>query len=158
MGKITDEQGFYGDLLKIFKTNDCIVVDDALAPMYQLVKDNHYIDERMVFTLTQKSSKKWSIKTSFQTKIKYLLEAAKDIKQIIVYKTHETIIGSSGGIWKSSTGSQALATAGSGDVLAGIIAGLVHKRFYHNMLQCLVYIFTGLLEKLPCNPWGSDQY
>ena len=52
LGKITDEQGFYGDLLKIFKTNDCnVVVDaDALAPMYQLVKDNHYIDERMVFT------------------------------------------------------------------------------------------------------------
>ena len=148
LGKLTDEQGFYGDLLKIFKTNDCnVVVDaDALAPMYQLVKDNHYIDERMVFTPHPKEFKEMVNKDELSNENKVLLEAAKDIKQIIVYKTHETIIGSSGGIWKSSTGSQALATAGSGDVLAGIIAGLIAQKVppqHAAMLGVYIHGLTG---------------
>lgn len=53
-----------------------------------------------------------------------LLEACKKLKTNILLKSHKTQICDGENIWQNTTGCSALAKAGSGDVLAGIITGL----------------------------------
>lgn len=51
-------------------------------------------------------------------------ELARALGAVVVLKSHETSIASATQAWSVRAGTSALATAGSGDVLAGIIAGL----------------------------------
>lgn len=54
------------------------------------------------------------------------IEAAKQFNAVVTFKAKETLIGSPDGkIYKNTAGTRGLGTAGSGDVLAGIIAGLL---------------------------------
>ncbi len=64
------------------------------------------------------------------TKIERAIQAAKKSKAIIVLKGHETVIAAPDGKYTvNNNGSPWLATAGTGDVLAGMIAGFAawHK-------------------------------
>lgn len=57
---------------------------------------------------------------------KYVLEAAKKYNCTVVLKGNETLIATSDlQVWKNTTGNSALAKAGSGDVLTGMIAGFM---------------------------------
>ena len=57
---------------------------------------------------------------------KYVLEAAKKYNCTVVLKGNDTLIATSDGqVWKNTTGNSALAKAGSGDVLTGMIAGFM---------------------------------
>jgi hydroxyethylthiazole kinase-like uncharacterized protein yjeF len=51
-------------------------------------------------------------------------ELSRAIRAVVVLKSHETSIADAAHAWSVRAGTSALATAGSGDVLAGIIAGL----------------------------------
>lgn len=58
--------------------------------------------------------------------IEFAAEKAKDLGLVFVFKGAPTIIaGPSGEVFINPTGNQGLSTAGSGDVLTGVIAGLV---------------------------------
>ena len=49
-------------------------------------------------------------------------------RQIIIYKGNDTVIASPDGkVWVNSNAKNSLATAGSGDILTGIIAGLISQ-------------------------------
>jgi hydroxyethylthiazole kinase-like uncharacterized protein yjeF len=51
---------------------------------------------------------------------------ARDHQLIVVFKGHRTLIAEpSGEIWVNTTGNPGMATGGTGDVLTGIVAGLV---------------------------------
>lgn len=51
---------------------------------------------------------------------------AKDSKTILILKGEKTIIAEpSGSLYKNESGSRVLGTAGSGDILAGVIGGLL---------------------------------
>ena len=52
-------------------------------------------------------------------------EMAYDLGSIIVLKGHETVITDGSTVYLNTTGNPGMATGGSGDVLAGIITGLV---------------------------------
>ena len=52
-------------------------------------------------------------------------EAAQRLGAVIVLKGHHTVVSDGLESWTNSTGTSALATAGSGDVLTGLIASLI---------------------------------
>jgi len=59
-------------------------------------------------------------------RIKYVLESAKIFNCVVVFKGAPTIVGEpEGEVYVNPTGNAGMATAGSGDVLTGIIVGLL---------------------------------
>jgi NAD(P)H-hydrate epimerase len=58
-------------------------------------------------------------------KIEQAINAAKQTGAVIVYKGNDTVITDSNKVIINANSSNNLATAGSGDVLSGIIAGLL---------------------------------
>lgn len=59
---------------------------------------------------------------------------------IVVLKGHNTLIGDIDNYYMSNTGNSGMATAGSGDVLSGIIAGIAKKKMDLNSVSLAVYI------------------
>ena len=55
--------------------------------------------------------------------------ASKLVSNIILYKGNDTVISHpNGNVWVNSDASNSLATAGSGDLLCGLISGLVAQK------------------------------
>lgn len=60
--------------------------------------------------------------------VKFALEGARRLRSVVALKGPETFIASPDGeVYRNTAGNVGLATAGSGDVLAGAIAGLVSR-------------------------------
>jgi hydroxyethylthiazole kinase-like uncharacterized protein yjeF len=55
------------------------------------------------------------------------LRLTKDLGLIVIMKGSKTVITAPNGIWRYEGGGVGLATSGSGDVLAGIVAGLAAR-------------------------------
>ena len=70
---------------------------------------------------------------------------------ITVLKSHNTIVSDGNKIYKNTTGNSALAKAGSGDVLAGIIAGLLAQKMTPFDASCLGVYIHGLAGDLAKN-------
>ncbi|MDY7394319.1 NAD(P)H-hydrate dehydratase [Aureibaculum sp. 2210JD6-5] len=73
-------------------------------------------------------------------KLKKLRTLSKKHKIIIVLKGAFTVIAHDGELYFNSTGNPALATAGSGDVLTGIITGLIAQK-YHPFEAALLGVY-----------------
>lgn len=76
---------------------------------------------------------------------------------IVVLKGHGTIISDGLSTWTNSTGNVALATAGSGDVLTGVIAGLIAQFFKPSMgsgSRQVTAARQGALSLAECARWG----
>ncbi|MCP4482364.1 MAG: NAD(P)H-hydrate dehydratase [bacterium] len=55
---------------------------------------------------------------------RFCQKAAKKFSMICVLKGHKTLLSNGSELWQNTTGNTGMATAGTGDVLAGVIAGL----------------------------------
>ena len=77
-----------------------------------------------------------------QNRAKWAWEASKEFDCIVLLKGHETVIAvPNGKIFINHTGNSALAKAGSGDVLTGMIAGLCAQGApLENAACCAVYL------------------
>ena len=71
-------------------------------------------------------------------------EAAERFRATVVLKGHRTVIAGEGGLWVNTTGGPALAKAGSGDVLTGMIAGLCAQGLSPDDAACLGVYLHGL--------------
>ncbi|MHB9027145.1 MAG: NAD(P)H-hydrate dehydratase [Candidatus Latescibacterota bacterium] len=83
-------------------------------------------------------------------------DAARSLGHIVLLKGPTTVIAApSGEVWLNGAGSQALATAGSGDVLTGIIAGLIAQGMDCFQAAVLGAFIHGLCGDLATLGFGS---
>ena len=122
------EEGFK----KFLKENKLpLVIDaDALNLLSKNKKLLKLLPEDTVLTPHPKEFErlvgKW--KNDYE-KLEKLLKLSKKYKLIVVLKGWHTIIARQGNLYFNTTGNPALATAGSGDVLTGVITGLIAQQY-----------------------------
>ena len=135
---ITTESPVSDMLKKVLQFNKTTVLDaDALNLIAQDISilknaNNEYIltphpgeFRRLMEALDQKTT---STDASIYARTTGALTLAKTLNSIVVLKGHRTVIADkTGNIRVNSSGSPALATAGSGDVLSGIIAAFTNE-------------------------------
>ena len=119
-------------LFKFLETNSLPIVLDADA--INIVAQNKeilgFLNEKSILTPHPKELQRligpW--KDDFE-KLDKLKKLTTDFPFIVVLKGAHTIIVQNGVYYFNSTGSPALATAGSGDVLTGMITGLLAQKY-----------------------------
>lgn len=88
----------------------------------------------------------------------YAKEISKKYNSVTVLKTHNTVVCSKNlEIYVNNTGNSAMAKAGSGDVLAGMIAGLLAQRcepFYAAKLGVYLHGLAGDIAKNDLTSYG----
>lgn len=82
-----------------------------------------------------------NIKDIEENRVKYAIKTSKKLNVITVLKGHNTIITDGEEIYVNSTGNPGMATAGSGDVLTGIISGYVAQGI-KEFDSCKVGVYT----------------
>ena len=87
------------------------------------------------------------------------IDAAKSLASntgaTIVVKGGPTVVVGSGSIWTSTTGNPGMATAGSGDVLTGVIASLLGQQLSAWDAACLGVWVHGLAGDLAADQFGQ---
>lgn len=76
---------------------------------------------------------------------KYILQAQKKWGAIIVLKGHKTLVANLNSNWEIQSGNSALAKAGTGDVLTGMIAAYLSQQVNPLRAACLAAFTHGLI-------------
>ena len=108
-----------------------IIVDaDAISIFENQGNEFHQlIKKKKSLILTPHKGEFKKIFYSSQNKLLDCFNASKLVSNIVLYKGNDTVISSpNGNVWINSDASNSLATAGSGDLLCGIISGLVAQK------------------------------
>lgn len=85
-------------------------------------------------------------------------QAASDFKAIVVLKGNQTVVASPDGkSWINSTGNPGMAKGGTGDVLTGVLAGVLaqHLTEDHARSVCLAVYLHGLAGDLASHQFGE---
>ena len=89
------------------------------------------------------------VKEIQQNRARWAWEASKELDSIVLLKGHETIIAIPGGkIFLNHTGNSALAKAGSGDVLTGMIAGFCAQGLNLESAACCAVFLHGIAGEI----------
>jgi len=109
---------------KIIVDADAIsIFENQRNEFHQLIKKK----KSLILTPHKEEFKK--IFYNSQNKVLDCFNASKLVSNIVLYKGNDTVISSpNGNVWINSNASNSLATAGSGDLLCGIISGLVAQK------------------------------
>ena len=108
-----------------------IIVDaDAISIFENQRNEFHQlIKKKKSLILTPHKGEFKKLFYSSQNKVLDCFNASKLVSNIVLYKGNDTVISSpNGNVWINSDASNSLATAGSGDLLCGIISGLVAQK------------------------------
>jgi NAD(P)H-hydrate epimerase len=84
---------------------------------------------------------------------------ARDHQLIVVLKGHRTLIASpDGAVWVNATGNAGMATGGTGDVLTGIVAGLIAQHPQNVLLATALAVYLhGLAGDLAAESLGEPS-
>lgn len=94
--------------------------------------------------------------TSSEDRIRKAIDMAKYYNIIIVLKGHYTAtIRPTGRVYFNSTGNPGMATAGSGDVLTGVITALVAQGYKPEQAAFLGVFIHGMAGDLAAKEWGE---
>jgi NAD(P)H-hydrate epimerase len=83
---------------------------------------------------------------------------AREHELIVVLKGHRTLVAAPDGeVWVNPTGNPGMATGGTGDILTGMIAGLIaqHPKNAYNAVVLAVYLH-GLAGDIACESLGEN--
>lgn len=86
-----------------------------------------------------------------QDKINIAKNFAKDNHVILVLKGHTTIVSDGEDVYLCTCGSPGMATSGSGDVLSGILTGLIGYLEYNLLSVCAGVLLNGLAGEIAEN-------
>ena len=130
MGTSSSAQGTLASLLRTFPNVPFVIDADALNLVASSEDLQRALPKNAILTPHPKELErligKWLDDLDRQVKAK---EFAKKHKVILVLKGAFTMITDGDHFWVNSTGNPALATAGSGDVLTGVITGLLSQGY-----------------------------
>ena len=115
----------------ILKFKGKIIVDaDAISIFDNQINEFHQlIKKKKSLILTPHKGEFKKIFYNSENKVLDCFNASKLVSNIVLYKGNDTVISSpNGNVWINSDASNSLATAGSGDLLCGIISGLVAQK------------------------------
>ena len=156
IGSLKNGGEFYDGILKILeKTSLPALIDaDAISPIYQRLLNEPLVENQCVFTPHPKEFLRMVNHNALTNKNQDVLDACKMANQVVVYKDEATIVASRNGIWPSNTGNESLATAGSGDVLSGIIAGFLGQDMAGFDAAKLGVYLHGLIAEMASNDLG----
>ena len=136
-----------------------IVVDaDALNILSQNKKLLKNIPAESIFTPHPKEFERLFGKTETDVeRLDLALEISHEYKIYIVLKGHRTLIATPDKkAWFNSTGNAGMATAGTGDVLTGILTGLLAQG-YSSLETCLVGVYLhGLAGDIAANKLSQN--
>ncbi len=131
-------------LQKVFKNSKGpIVIDaDALNVLSNYSSLYKSIPEQSIITPHPKEFERLFGKSDNDfERIELVLKKAKDLNIYIVLKGHYTLIATPDGKgYFNSTGNAGMATAGSGDVLTGILTGLLAQK-YSSLDACILGVY-----------------
>jgi len=121
---------FIRSALPLFSSSTVIDADGINA----LVNNTDIIGKMQSAILTPHAAEMARLLKTTPTKIHFnrldsALEASKRLKSIVVLKGYKTIVTDGENVYINTTGNPGMATAGSGDVLTGMIASLVAQKF-----------------------------
>ena len=121
---------FIRSVLPLFTCPAIIDADGINA----LVNNTEIIGKMRSVILTPHAAEMARLLKTTSTKIQFnrldsALEAAKRLKCIVVLKGYQTIVTDGENVYVNTTGNPGMATAGSGDVLTGMIASFVAQKF-----------------------------
>lgn len=138
-------QKIFDQTLSLRDKNQPIVIDaDGLNILAQR---NLELDSNVILTPHPKEASRLlncSLDNILIDMEKSALEICKKYKCTTVLKSHKTIVTNGLTIYKNTTGNSALAKAGSGDVLCGIITGLLAQKMSIFDSACLGVYLHGL--------------
>lgn len=143
MGKSLDLHKLIGEI--ITNTNLDIVID---ADGLNAVSDNLEVlesDNNIVLTPHLGEFSRLSNLSIDEIKLdieNIAKEFARDYKVILVLKSHQTIVTDGNNIYVNKIGNPGMATAGSGDVLTGIISSLMKRIDSYDAAKLGVYIHS----------------
>ncbi len=123
------------DLLKTAKPP--LILTPHPGEMARLTNIDSKLVDRKRLDIAEEYSKKWN--------------------HVIVLKGAPSVIASTNGIWVNSSGNSGLATAGSGDVLTGIIAGLLAQGLSLSQAARLGVFLHGLAADIATEDIGEHS-
>ena len=115
----------------IFNFDGKIIVDADAISIFENQKKEFYqlIKKKKSLILTPHKGEFKKIFESSENKIMDCVNASRLISNTVLYKGNDTVISyPNGNVWINSNASNSLATAGSGDLLCGLISGLVAQK------------------------------
>ena len=115
----------------IFKFDGKIIVDADAISIFENQKKEFYqlIKKKKSLILTPHKGEFKKIFESSENKIMDCVNASRLISNTVLFKGNDTVISyPHGNVWINSNASNSLATAGSGDLLCGLISGLVAQK------------------------------
>ncbi|WP_300408426.1 NAD(P)H-hydrate dehydratase [Lagierella sp.] len=97
-----------------------------------------------------------SIESIENNRIKYSMDFAREYSVVLVLKGHNTLVTDGKRLYQNKTGTNGLGTAGSGDVLTGIITSLLGQGYNLYEGTCLGVYIHGLCGNFLEESMGSD--
>jgi len=83
---------------------------------------------------------------------------ARDHGLIVVLKGHHTLVAApDGNVWVNTTGNPGMATGGTGDILTGMVSGLMAQNPKHSLLSIVAAVqLHGLAGDIACETMGEQ--
>ncbi len=158
IGTAIETQTMLKELLTTYKKP--IVIDaDALNCIAMEQKLLELIPEGSILTPHPKEFERLFGKTANDfERIDLAMQKAKELNCVIVLKGHHTLIATPDGSgYFNSTGNAGMATAGSGDVLTGIITGLLAQGYTSSNAAMLGVYIHGLAGDMAANELSQES-
>lgn len=136
-----DTKLFFSNFLSQIDDSKKLVIDADAINMLSLLSYNKVIKNSILTPHPKELSRLLNVSVDeiLQNREKYARIASQKFECITVLKGKETIVTDGDQIYVNTTGNSALAKAGSGDVLTGIISGLLSQH-----LSCLNAAILGV--------------